>query len=239
MEIKNINGYEFLTFQNDCAEIVFSTSKQGLNLNKNLNIGLENLDKVKGFFKLDNIEYLNQIHSDIIYSYNEKSIKELDGDSIITNKRNIGIGIFTADCVPVIIVDNKEKVIAAIHSGWKGTYEKIVLKTINKMVKDYNINPKDLSIYIGPHNRSCCYEVSQELIEKFKNLDIYKNININQGRYLDLEKCIFAQLALIGVEKENINTIKLCTYCCENYKLYSYRKIDEREGRLFSFVYMK
>ncbi|WP_328284723.1 hypothetical protein [Clostridium senegalense] len=87
MEIKNMNGYEFLAFQNDCAEIIFSTAKQGLNLNKNLKVGLENLDKVKKFFKLDNLEYLNQIHSDIIYSYNEKSIKGLDGDSIITNKK--------------------------------------------------------------------------------------------------------------------------------------------------------
>ncbi len=69
------------------------------------------------------------------------------------------------------------------------------------MIKDYNINPKDLNVYIGPHNRSCCYEVSEELIEKFKEVDIYKNININQGRYLDLEKCIFYSIGFNRSEK--------------------------------------
>ena len=86
-----------------------------------------------------------------------------EGDAIITNVKNVIIGVFTADCVPVILVDEENKVIAAIHSGWRGTFESITLKTIKKMKEEFNTNEINIKAYIGPHIRKCCYEVSEEL----------------------------------------------------------------------------
>src|SRR3712207_9545829 len=117
------------------------------------------------------------LHSDDIYIYNGL---KYDGDALITNKRRIAIGVFTADCVPVLIYDKKNLVVAAIHSGWKGTLNCIVSKTIDTMINRYNSNIKDLEIYIGPHNMMCCYEVSEELIHTFKSSNIYKEAKIDR-----------------------------------------------------------
>ncbi|WP_291568488.1 peptidoglycan editing factor PgeF [Clostridium sp. UBA2485] len=235
----NISDYEFVTYKEENINIVFSTSKNNLNFNKRTKEGQNNLNNLKDLFKLDEVIYLNQIHSDIVHIYENDNITNLDGDSIITSKNKTAIGIFTADCVPVIIVDNKKKVVAAIHSGWKGTFNLIVTKTIEKIIKEYGCNEEDLKVYIGPHNKECCYEVSEELIEKFKALPIYKYENISNGRYLNLQECIRVQLTNLNIKKDNIYSADICTYCNSEYKLYSYRKEHEKEGRLFSFVYIE
>ncbi len=119
--------------------------------------------------KLIDVEYLQQIHSDKTYMYNKyyENIKDEEGDAIITIEKNVAVGVFTADCVPIIIVNEEKKVVAAVHSGWKGTFNSIVVNTINKMKEEYNINVANTKVYIGPHIRQCCYEVSEELKEKF------------------------------------------------------------------------
>ncbi|GAA0121523.1 MAG: peptidoglycan editing factor PgeF [Clostridium argentinense] len=235
----NICNYEFVAYKEEDINIVFSTSKNNLNFNKRTKEGKNNLDSLKKIFKLNEVIYLNQIHSDIVRIYENDNITDLDGDGIITSKNKSAIGVFTADCVPVIIIDNKKKVIAAVHSGWKGTFNLIVTKTIEKIIDKYHCDEKDLKIYIGPHNRQCCYEVSEDLIEKFKTLHIYRDENINNGRYLNLEECIKVQLAKFNIKKDNIYSTNICTYCNSEYELYSYRKEYEKEGRLFSFVYIE
>ncbi|WP_461612212.1 peptidoglycan editing factor PgeF [Clostridium sp. Marseille-QA1073] len=235
----NISDYEFVTYKEENINIVFSTSKNNLNFNKRTKEGQNNLNNLKSLFKLDEVVYLNQIHSDIIHIYENDNITDLDGDGIITSKNKTAIGVFTADCVPVIIVDNKKKVVAAIHSGWKGTFNLIVTKAIEKIIEKYHCNEENLKVYIGPHNKECCYEVSEELIEKFKALPIYKYENINNGRYLNLQECIRVQLTNLNIKKDNIYSTDICTYCNNEYELYSYRKEHEKEGRLFSFVYIE
>ena len=73
--------------------------------------------------------------------------------------------MFTADCVPVILVDKENEAIAAIHSGWKGTFSSIVTETILRMKEEYNSKAENIVAYIGPHIRQCCYEVSEDLKE--------------------------------------------------------------------------
>lgn len=233
---KIINGYKFLEFEDEKFHIYFSTAENNLNFNKNISEGISNLENLKMWFDLENIGYLNQTHSDIVYIYDENIH---DGDAIITDKKNIGIGIFTADCIPILIYDRNKEVIAAIHSGWKGTLKCIVQKAIDKMILKYNTNVEDLVAYIGPHNMQCCYEVSQELIEEFKEQEIYKNINIANGRNLSLQSCIINQLINKGVKLDQINQLNICTYCSEKYHLYSYRKDKEESGRMFSFIFIK
>ena len=236
MEIKTINNYEFIKFQHDDAVIVFSTAKNGLNFNKNDEEGLQNLEKIKEYYNLQGIGYLNQIHSDLIFNF-DGNIR--DGDALITDRIKIAVGVFTADCVPVILVDTRASVIAAIHSGWKGTKSMIVNKTIEKLKENYGSRTNDIRVYIGPHIGGCCYEVSSELIEEFTREDIYSNIKISNNNKLDLEKCILAQLKEKNIKKENIRSTNICTACNKEYKLYSYRFSENKQGRMFSFVYLK
>jgi len=233
---ETINEYEFIKFQHNDAVILFSTAKNGINFNKNVKEGLLNLKKIEKHFDFQDVGYLNQIHSDLIFKFDGNT---RDGDALITDKRNTAIGVFTADCVPVILVDTTSSVIAAIHSGWKGTKSMIVSKTIEKLKEDYGSKTNDIRVYIGPHIGGCCYKVSSELIEEFTHEEIYSNIKISNNNNLDLEKCILAQLEEKNIKKENISTTNICTACNKQYKLYSYRFSENKQGRMFSFVYLK
>lgn len=236
METETINNYEFIKFKHDNAVILFSTAKNEQNFNKNTEEGILNLEKIRIHYNLETIGYLNQIHSDLFWNFNG-DIK--DGDAIITDKVKTAVGVFTADCVPVILVDTSKGVIAAIHSGWKGTKALIVSKTIEKLQENYASSVEDIRVYIGPHIGGCCYEVSKELVEEFTSEDIYSNIEISNNNKLDLEKCILAQLMEKGINKKNISTTNTCTACNKQYELYSYRFSENKQGRMFSFVYLE
>ncbi len=235
MEIETINNYEFIKFQYENAVILFSTAKHELDFNKNTEGGLQNLEKIKLHYGLQGIGYLNQIHSDKIFTF-DGNINQ--GDALITDRKKIAVGVFTADCVPVILVDTKKGVIAAVHSGWKGTKALIASKTIKELEENYGSEAKDIRVYIGPHIGECCYEVSGELIEQFTSQAIYSNIKINTNNNLDLQKCILSQLMEKGIKKENITTTNICTACNRKFELYSYRNSENKQGRMFSFVYL-
>lgn len=232
-----IDNYEFVNFKLGGAEFVFSTAKNSLNFNKNLDTGKDNLNLIGKYFNLINIGYMEQVHSDIVTEYDEKINK---GDAIITDKRNIGIGVFTADCVPVLIYDRNKKVVAAIHSGWKGTLEAISSKTVESLINKYGCKPCDLIVYIGPHNRACCYEFGSALAYKYFGDYISKDQDIYVNNKLNLEKCIISQLANKGIPMENINTLNLCTYCSSEYEFFSYRREGNKNyGRMFSFAVIR
>jgi polyphenol oxidase len=231
-----INDYEFLEAKDGNIHIVFSTAKGELDFNINKGEGIVNINKLKNWFNLDEIGYLHQIHSNIIYMYDGK-IK--DGDAIITDRRNIAVGVFTADCVPVMIYDKEKNIIAAVHSGWKGTLDSICSNTVLKMKNDYDCNVENLVVYIGPHNGSCCYQIGKDVEKLFFSKDIYTDLHIVESGNLNLEKCIIAQLQYSGVPLENIKSSGICTFCSKDFQLYSYRKQKEKCGRLFSFIYFK
>lgn len=230
------NKYKFLKIVEGEAEIYFSTSEGGLNFNKNITEGVNNLNNLKMWFNLREIGYLNQIHSDSVHLY-DGIIHE--GDAILTNKKGVGIGVFTADCVPILIYDKKNGAIGAVHSGWKGTFKCIIAKAIHKMAEVYKTKIEDVSVYIGPHNMECCYEVGKELIDKFLEQEIYKNSNISTGVNLSMQKCIINQLQHLGLELNQIHTLDICTFCNKENNLYSYRKSTEKDGRMFSFIFVK
>jgi len=234
MEKTRIEKYEFITEDLGTAVVVFSTAKGGLNFYSRSGEGIENIEKLKSWFPVNDVAYMRQIHSDIICS---EDCSGEEGDALITDKPKVAIGVFTADCVPVILYDPVHKAAAAVHSGWKGTYSLIVGKTIEKMRLSYGSEPVDLKVFIGPNMRECCYEVSEELIRKFRESDSYRDTDAYHGRKLSMEKCILKQLEDQGVPARNIEVTGLCTSCSDE-ELYSYRG-GEQDKRLFSFIYIK
>ena len=233
---------DFLIVDGENYQIIFTNGEKERSFNRSTEEGVKELNSLKKEFNVKDIIYLKQIHSDKILKYicNEKSIKDEEGDAIITNEKNVIIGVFTADCVPVILIDEEKEVIAAIHSGWKGTFESITLKTIEKMKLEFGTNEINIKAYIGPHIRKCCYEVSEEL--KFKFIEKKKAISKDELFYennLNLEACILDDLKTAGVKDYNINSLNLCTYCSEDIKLHSYRKSQGSYGRMFSFIRLR
>lgn len=233
---------DFLLIENDNTKIIFTTAGENRSYNRNTEEGIDNLNRLKMEFNISNLVYLKQIHSDIVISYNgedESEIRDKEGDALITNKEDTIVGVFTADCTPIIIVDDDKKVLSAIHSGWKGTFKSITKKTVEKLVEEYDVNPENLKVYIGPHIRQCCYEISEELKEQFLR---QKNIDENllfHGRNLSMEECIIDDLRNCNIKEENINSIDLCTHCEKDIDLFSYRRSSGDYGRLFAFAFIK
>lgn len=157
-----------------------------------------------------------QVHSDkVIFLENSTN---LEGDAILTAKKNIPIGIKTADCVP-ILVWNKD-IIGAIHAGWRGLSLGIIQKTI-KNIRD--ISKSKIKAYVGPSAKECCYEVGKEFKHLF--LDIKA---LNEKFYFDTQKEAIRQLYDEGLKDIIIDS--RCTICSN--ELYSYRR-DKTDKRMF------
>ena len=212
----------------------------------NLAITLKNIDakskedmlKVceEGKFTIENLTSNVQIHSDIVNVVDENNIgQKKDGDALVTNVKDVPLLIFTADCVPIAIIDKKNKATGLAHAGWRGTYEKIAKKTIESMTTNYNTDVEDIVCVIGPSIGPCCYEVSDELIKKFNtNITIQneKFYIIKEGKpHLDLWKINEITLEKSGILRENIFNLELCTSCNKDM-FHSYRKHNQTSKRL-------
>ncbi|MCC3867360.1 peptidoglycan editing factor PgeF [Terrisporobacter mayombei] len=194
-------------------------------------------------FKLTNLTRNSQIHSSIVNKIDEHNIgQRIDGDALITNVPQVPLLILTADCVPVVIVDPVNKAIGIVHAGWRGTYDKISEKTIEKMSENYNSKPEDLICIIGPSIGPCCYEVSKDLVEKF-NINLANNagkfdIIKDNKYYLDLWKINELMLKDYKVKEENIINIQICTNCNHD-KFYSYRKHNKTSKRIGTMIQIR
>lgn len=229
------DGYEFINIDLGGASVVFSTARNNLDFNKAKNDGIKNIENLKKWFDVNDVGYLNQVHGDKLVIYDRKLE---DADGLFTRRVNTAVGVFNADCVPILIYDRKNSVIAAVHSGWRGTLSLILKKAIKKMKSEYNSNTDDIFVCIGPHIQVCCYEVGKEVIDKFEESNFYREKDIFTGRNLDLKKCLFYQLESEKINEKNIKYLDLCTCCGKKYKMHSYRK-NKNCGRMFSFIYLK
>lgn len=175
--------------------------------------------------KAKNILLLNQIHSNkfifIGKKYNNNNKPK--ADAIITDQRNLPIAVLTADCAPILIYDDKIKMIAAIHAGWKGAFKGIVSKVIKFMIKK-GCKLENITAAIGPSISQKNYEVKQDFKRKFikkdkKNYIFFKNKK--NKLYFNLSKYIYASLKSIKIK--NIDILKIDTFDTTN-KFFSARR---------------
>lgn len=154
-----------------------------------------------------------------------KTIPDMDGLVFIPPKMFediVSLGVIVADCIPILLYSEKTGGIAAVHSGWKGTKGNIVKEAIVRLTEHSDI--ASLSIFIGPHIRSCCYSVPNARAEEFKNL--YGETVVckkNDQVFLSLENIVRFQLSACQLAEAQIVSTSECTSCLSN-KYYSYRK---------------
>ena len=184
------------------------------------NFGSKSIEPVKR-----NIFTLNQIHSSkVIFLENTQELrKSIDGDAIVTTQKGFNIGVKTADCVPILLTDVNATFVAAIHSGWRGTYYKIITNTLNLIFKKLKINPRDIVGSLGPSISLANYEVSEDMWIKFKKKFNDSGTSLkekNNKFFIDLSKINISLLKSSGVTR--IDMINECTY--SNNDFYSYRR---------------
>lgn len=114
---------------------------------------------------------LRQIHSDMIYVVGTADAPPEEqapkGDALITREPGVLLVVQTADCVPILLADTKNRAIAAVHSGWRGTAQRIAEKTLGRMQMEFGTRPQDVIAALGPGIGGCCYEVGHEVVKEF------------------------------------------------------------------------
>lgn len=171
---------------------------------------------------------------------------DLEGyDALMTNVKGCAIGVRTADCIPVLLYDHVNEAVAAIHSGWKGTLNRISQKTIFKMTETFGTNPEDLVAVIGPGICRKCFQVGEEVVNYFKDngIDIEpvyswdgpkQEGSMAGGHHLDLIEENRILLLESGVLPENITVSGLCTY--EDTRFFSARREGGACGRNINVI---
>lgn len=186
-------------------------------------------------FDLRHLILLDQMQQDQILLLKESinpPASPLEYDALITNSPSIYLGIQTADCLPIFIVDPKKKVIAAVHAGRQGTALHITAKVLKKMGEVFGCIAEELLIALGPSIGPCCYEIDKRVF--LPEWEIFSAAR-GAGRWMvDLARINIAQMEGEGVEEKQISRIHLCTRCHHDL-FFSYRE-EGRTGRQLSFI---
>ena len=206
---------------------------------------------------------LRQIHSDIIHFVESMPETQLVGDGLVTATPGLLLGIQAADCLPIILVDPKQRAVGVFHAGWRGTVKRIVEKGVGEMHRHFGSRPRDVQAAFGPAIHECCYEVGIEVREKFESqfsyaAKLFREIEehdpvrhkypmlfltarppghsiLPKKIFLDLVEANRQQLLAAGVPVKNIEASADCTNCRPDL-LFSYRAEKGRTGRMMGVV---
>lgn len=223
------NSLNLAGFDEDSAENIFENRRRFLNV-------------LDGNHKFTSVW---QIHSDLVKVV--KTQADIDNteekyDALTSNLENLLIGVKTADCVPVLIGDTITGAYSAIHAGWRGTVESIVIKAIHKMQENFGTRAEDLVCAIGPAATCQSYEIGQDVIDAFaKNFPNSAHLfqPTKEGHALiDLHLANKEQLLSVGVQSKNIDIAPFCTM--ERTDLFFSYRVEKRKfgktGRLLSVI---
>jgi YfiH family protein len=172
---------------------------------------------------------LRQIHSDIVV-YADRPGCLAEGDALLSDLPGQTIGVKTADCLPILLVDERCRNVAAVHAGWRGAVTGIAQKTVEAMAARWNTRPEDLHAAIGPGIGPCCFEVGPEVAIEFGEAPQRTRIN--------LPKYIRRQLLAAGLPERRIYTAGLCTFCHPDL-FHSFRRDRQKAGRMISVIGVK
>ena len=213
------------------------------------------------------LRLLRQIHSGLVHrtGVEEKSAstESLRGDGWIATEPGTLLGIQTADCIPVLVVDVRRRIVAAFHAGWRGTLARIVERGVGRLRAEFGSQPRDLTAAIGPGIGRCCYSIGEEvqmefasqfsyaetLFEEVFDLDPIKekypmlfltarapgHSNLGPSLHLDLVEANRHQLIDGGISPEKIYALNLCT-ACDTARFFSYRAEHGFTGRMVSAI---
>ena len=169
---------------------------------------------------------LKQIHSAKCVEACGRSGELGRADALIESTPGAVVAVKTADCVPILLVDERRRAVAAVHAGWRGTAARIAPAAIGSMAERFGTRPEDLHAAIGPGIGVCCYEVGPEVSAQF---------GASGRQHIDLAEINRGQLLDAGLAAGRIYAANLCTMCRPE-EFHSFRRDREAAGRLYSFA---
>ena len=218
------------------------------------------------------LRVLHQIHSGLVHHLAARADEDLSlpaseslprGDGAIAAEPGIVLGILTADCIPVLVADVRQRIVGAFHAGWRGTLARVVERGVGRMRAEFGSQPDDLTSAIGPGIGRCCYSVGEEvrgefrsqfgyadsLFEEVFDLDPIKekypmlfltarapgHSNLGPSLHLDLPEANRRQLLAAGLRPEAIHALGFCT-ACDPKRFFSHRAEHGFTGRMLSVI---
>jgi polyphenol oxidase len=257
----------------NCGELNlgFTAADSPENVNRNrelfVQVLLSDSDRTSnsGQSQKPELRLLRQIHSGLVHrtGANNAASALQPGDGWIATEPGTLLGIQTADCLPVLVVDVRQRIVAAFHAGWRGTLSRIVERGVGRLRAESGSQPADLTAAIGPGIGRCCYSVGEEvrmeftsqftyadaLFEEVFDLDPIKekypmlfltarapgHSNLGPSLHLDLVEANRRQLMDAGIAPEKIYALNLCT-ACDTRRFFSYRAEQGFTGRMISAI---
>ncbi len=260
IETKNLKYITFDIFENlDFINCKVSTRHGGLSkgvygeMNLSFTIGDDTdsvYDNYKMFskdlgFNFDNIQRGYQVHGTDYAVVTEDNFEKFssvpqfsDTDMLLTNLEDVPLVTLFADCVPLFLVDKKNKAICVAHAGWRGTVNEIATKAVMAMRDTYGTEKDDLLVGIGPSIHSCCFLVNDDVYEEFHKYPDYRQFikPVNNQYSIDLQNVNKYNLIKTGlVDEHNIEINEYCT-SCEDVLLFSHRRQNRERGSLAGFL---
>ena len=179
----------------------------------------------------DRLAIPQQRHTAVIRNVKAEGTYE-QCDALTTTVPNVFLSVSIADCAPVFLFDAMKKIVACVHAGWRGTEQRILQKTIRTMLQEFGSKPGDVSAFIGPSAGQCCYEVGEDVAQRFDAEFVSRR---NGKFYLDIKKANEEQLRNAVVPGTNIEVHEDCTIC--RTELYhSYRRDGDKSGRMMAII---
>jgi len=155
-----------------------------------------------------------------------------ESDALISDEPGWLLAVSVADCIPVLLFAEQRKVVAAVHSGWRGSQHNITGATIAQLLQSYGVAPDELIAYIGPAASQCCYEVGNDVATQFAE---QHSRPLGEGKFLfDNKGVVLAQLFAAGIPTSQIELDPRCTICAPNF--HSYRRDGSHSGRMFGVI---
>ena len=187
---------------------------------------------------------VNQVHGENIVKVDDENFKKaktVQADAMITDASEMAIGVETADCVPILLVDPLTPAVGAVHAGWRSTVKRIVQKAVKKMQDEFGSDPSRMIAAIGPSIGPECYEVDEPVMGPVRQaFSLWKEAASARGSdkwSLDLVKLNRLELEQIGLSAKNVHSLGLCTSCRRDL-FYSFRA-EGRTGRMLSVIMIK
>ena len=218
-------------------------------------LGNDNFGKTKDHLKVflesigitnSGLFFVNQVHGDKIFVLNDADLAfsdamKISADALLTHIPGKPIGVFTADCLPILVYDPRLKVIGAIHAGRKGSEQSILFKVVREMGRVYGSRPEELVVGFGPAIGGCCYEVGEDCAQPFKKIfpdeTGWFRAGLSGKCFLDLIAVNKMEGEKAGLLQENIFSMDHCT-CCSAPKMHSYRR-EGKTGRILSTIMLR
>ena len=183
---------------------------------------------------------MRQLHSDTLHRLAEAPAGKLEGDGLMTDVPGLLLVIRTADCLPVLLMDEKNRAVAAVHCGWRGTEKRILEKAVEAMGRTYGSKPGEMLAALGPCIGSACYEVGPEVRDSFLRAGFPLGVLAEapghpEKSLLDLRAANIWLLGGMGFKKDHIlDSGSSCTHCEPD--LLSYRRNPGDSRRMYNFI---